>query len=308
MTLVLALLLSLAAPAQEDQRPEPTGHVAEAVQATAGEEHGEDLDILHHILDAREIEVPWGAIHLPEAGSWVVAGIDMTPTKHVIFLWVAALLTLLLLIPAGRMAARARPGERTRRRHNAVEALVLFFRDKVVMPNVGHGGERFAPFVITLFFFILFGNLLGLLPWGATATANISVTAGLALLSFVVVEAAGMKALGPKGYLGTIVYIPPGLPKPLVPVMALIMTPVELLGKVAKPFALAIRLMANMTAGHIVLLALFSLIFAFGTYWIIPGPIIMAVAIFFLEIFVAFLQAFIFALLTAVFIGLITAH
>ncbi|MQA92495.1 MAG: F0F1 ATP synthase subunit A, partial [Gemmatimonas sp.] len=145
----------------------------------------------------------------------------------------------------------------------------------------------------------------GLLPWGASATGNISVTAALALMTLVVVEVTGMRTLGLKGYLGTIVYIPSGLPKPLVPVMALIMTPVELLGKLAKPFALAIRLFANMTAGHVLLLAIISLIFLFGSYAIAIAPVIMAVALTFLEIFVAFLQAFIFALLTSVFIGLI---
>src|SRR5690606_33034905 len=115
----------------------------------------------------------------------------------------------------------------------------------------------------------------------------------------------GMKALGARGYLGTIVYIPQGLPKWLVPIMALIMTPVEVLGKLAKPFALAIRLFANMTAGHVLLLAIISLIFAFGSFAIAAGPVVMAVALTFLELFVAFLQAYIFALLTSVFIGLI---
>ncbi len=186
-----------------------------------------------------------------------------------------------------------------------IEAAVLFLRDKVIMPNIGHGGDRFVPFVTTLFFFILVSNLLGLLPWGATATGNISVTAALALMAFVTIEYAGMRALGPRGYLGTIVYIPHGLPKPLIPVMALIMTPVELLGKVVKPTALAIRLFANMTAGHILLLAIISLIFVFGSFAIAFAPVVMAVAITFLELFVAFLQAYIFALLTSVFIGLI---
>jgi F-type H+-transporting ATPase subunit a len=173
------------------------------------------------------------------------------------------------------------------------------------MPNIGHGGERYVPFVATLFFFILTANLLGLLPWGTSATGNISVTAALAVLSLIVIEVSGMRALGPKGYLGTIVYIPHGLPKWMVPIMALIMTPVELLGKLAKPFALAIRLFANMTAGHVVILAIIGLIFLFGSYAIAVGPVLMAVALMFLELFVAFLQAYIFALLTSVFIGLI---
>jgi F-type H+-transporting ATPase subunit a len=307
MFATIALLAALAAAPQD---PHVEHAPAEAAAHATGEDHaGEEFDILHHIMDAHEIETPFGAIHLPEAGSWMVAGIDLTPTKHVVFLALTAILVLAMLLWSAQAAKRSR-GEAPRgRRHNAIEALVLFLRDQVVMPNIGHGGERYVPFVITLFFFILISNLLGLLPWGATATANISVTGGLALMALVTIEVAGMRALGPKGYLGTIVYIPHGLPKPLVPVMALIMTPVELLGKLVKPVALAIRLFANMTAGHVLLLAIIGLIFVFGSYAVAVGPVIMAVALTFMELFVAFLQAYIFALLTSVFIGLIThAH
>lgn len=278
-----------------------------AVAEEHGEEHAEEhgFSILHHIQDSREIELPFGAvIHLPPAGSWMVGPIDLTPTKHVVFLWLTGAIVLTAFLLAARSARRTH-GSEPRGPYNALEAMTLFFRDKVVMPNVGHGGEKFAPFIITLFFFILTANLLGLLPWGATATGNVSVTATLALMTFVVVEVAGMRALGPKGYLGTIVYIPHGLPKALLPFMVLIMTPVELLGKLTKPFALAIRLFANMTAGHVLLLAIISLIFLFGSYVIAVGPVLMAVALTFMELFVAFLQAYIFALLSSVFIGLI---
>jgi F-type H+-transporting ATPase subunit a len=259
---------------------------------------------MHHILDSREIELPGTVLHLPAAGSWMVGPIDMTPTKHVVFLGLAAILSLLVLLPAAAMAGRAREGRTGGKRHNAVEAVVLFIRDQVVMPNVGHGGEKFAPFVITLFFFILFANLLGLVPWGSTATANISVTAALALMAFVVVEVGGMRALGPKGYLGTIFFVPKGMNPVAAWTMAVALAPVELMGKFTKPIALAIRLMANMTAGHIVLLAIISLIFVFGSFAVAVAPVLMAVAITFLEIFVSLLQAYIFAMLTSVFIGL----
>lgn len=303
MTATIALLAALLlAPAQDGHGVATSA--GEVIEAMAhGEEQG--FDILHHIQDGREIETPVGTIHLPEAGSWMLGSLDVTPTKHVVFLWVAALIVLLVFIPAAQAARRRDAAEHPKGGYNAIEALSLFFRQQVVMPNVGHGGEKFVPFVLTLFFFILVCNLLGLLPWGATATANISVTAGLALLAFVVIEGAGMKALGPRGYLGTIVFVPQGLPKVLVLPVAIIMTPVELLGKLTKPFALALRLMANMTAGHIVLLAILSLIFVFGSFGLAMAPVAMAVAITFLEIFVAFLQAYIFALLTSVFIGLI---
>lgn len=301
MFVAMALMATLLGGAVQD----PAGPVAEAVHATESEGHGEDIDILHHILDGREIETPLGVIHLPAESSWMVAGVDMTPTRHVVFLWIAAVVVLLLLIPAAQGAKRRQAGESPRGGHNAMEAATLFFRDQVVIPNIGHGGDRYVPFVLTLFFFILIANLLGLLPWGATPTANISVTAGLAILSFIVIEISGMRALGAKGYLGTIVYIPHGMNWFMKIVLMVIMTPVELLGKLTKPFALAIRLMANMVAGHVVLLAIFSLIFVFGNLWIAAAPVLMAVVLTFLEIFVAFLQAYVFALLTSVFIGLI---
>ena len=280
------------------------GEHADAAGHGGEEEHA--FDPMHHVQDGRVLEFPpFGEIHLPPAHSWQVGPFDMTPTRHVVFLWLTGLLLLALFIPAGvaakRRRASAAPGKK---RHNAIEAAALYIREQVVMPNIGHGGEKYAGYLITLFFFILIANLLGLLPWGASATGNIAVTGALALLTFVVVEISGMRALGFKGYLQTIVYIPHGLPKALVPVMAVIMTPVELLGKLAKPFALAVRLMANMMAGHIVLLSLFGVALMFGGA-IMAGPFVMALALTFLELFVAFLQAYVFVVLSSVFIGLI---
>jgi F-type H+-transporting ATPase subunit a len=229
----------------------------------------------------------------------------MTPTRHVVFMAFAAFLVLLVFIPAGLAARRresgASPGGK---RHNVVEGFALYIRDEVIVPNIGHGGEKYAAFLLTVFFFILFMNLLGQLPWGATATANIAVTAALAIIVFLVVEVSGMVAQGPH-YLGTIFYWNKELPLPMRVVMFLIMSPVELLGKLAKPFALAVRLMANMMAGHIVLLALFGVALAFGSLAIAVGPFLMALMLTFLELFVAFLQAYVFVVLSSVFIGLI---
>jgi F-type H+-transporting ATPase subunit a len=284
---------------------EPQGHAAaEGEHGATAEGHGE-FDPMHHVQDGYSLEFePFGKVEW-EPGQWMIGGIDMTPTRHVVFMMITAVLMLLIFIPAG-IAARNReaghgPG---RKRHNAIEAAALFIREQVVMPNIGHGGEKYAGYLITLFFFILIANLLGLIPFGATATGNIAVTAGLALITFLVVEITGMVTLGPVGYLKTIVYIPHGLPKLLVPVMAVIMTPVELLGKLAKPFALSVRLMANMMAGHIVLLSLFSVALMFGGA-LMAGPWIMALALTFLELFVAFLQAYVFVVLSSVFIGMI---
>jgi len=167
---------------------------------------------------------------------------------------------------------------------------------------VGHHGEGFVPFALTLFFFILVCNLLGMLPWGATATGNIAVTAMLAIITAVIVEVAGMRANG-LGYLSTIFYWNKDLPIVMRVLMFFVMTPVEIVGKLSKPFALTIRLFANMTAGHIVLLALIGIIFTFKSWALTPVPVLMATAISMLELFVAFLQAFIFTLLASVFIG-----
>jgi F-type H+-transporting ATPase subunit a len=253
------------------------------------------------------MKVPFaGYVDLPPAGSWMLGPLDITPTKYVIYLWITGLLMLLIFIPAARAARRSREGGNSPRGgHNVIEAMVLFFRDQVVMPNIGHGGEKYVPFVTTLFFFIAIANLLGLVPYGGAATASISVTASFALLSLIVIEVAGMRALGPVGYLNTIFYWNKELPLPMRILLLIILSPVEMLGKLAKPFALAIRLMANMTAGKIVIYSLIGLIFVFGSWWLIVGPIVMTVALTFLKIFVAFLQAYIFALLTSVFIGLI---
>ena len=267
--------------------------------------------IFEHTSDSHVVELPFGLgeWHLPTG--WTLFGIDVSPTKHVVFLFVAAILVFLTIRIAGRQIQRRhREGQAPHGFGAAIEAMVLFVRNDVAIANIGHGGEKFAPYILTLFFFILYCNLLGLFPWGATPTGNIAVTGALALTAFVTVEVSGMVALGPKGYVKTIVMVPPGMTGIGAVLMALIMTPVELISKVVKPFALTLRLFANMTAGHFVILALLGLIFVFGTAGtaIVAGVTIAAVAfsvfMMLLEILVAFLQAYIFALLTSVFIGL----
>src|SRR6266699_3091386 len=203
-----------------------------------------------------------------------------------------------------QVAKRHREGTGPRGFGAAVEAMVLFVRDDVALGSIGHGGEKFVPLIETLFFFILYCNLLGLLPWGATPTGNLAVTGGLALIAFVVIEISGFRALGPKGYLKTIVVVPAGMTGVGAVIMAFIMTPVELIGKLVKPFALCLRLFANMTAGHFVILSLLGLIFLFANWFIAGGTVLFVLFMMCLELLVAFLQAYIFALLTSVFIGL----
>lgn len=289
----------------------PLGASAAEGAATTGEK----VDIITpHITDGDHMEVPWilppffKEIHLPkyEALRFHVGGleIDLSPTKHVYFLLIGATLLILVMTLAARSQVRAaQAGQAPKGAPNAIEAMILYIRNEVILPNVGHHGEGFVPYLLTVFFFILTLNLLGLVPYGSTATGNISVTATLAFITFITVEIAGIRANG-WGYLSTIFYWNNDLPVVMRPLMFLIISPVELLGKFTKPFALAIRLFANMTAGHIVLLAMMGLFFSFGLP-IGVAPLGMAVAIMFLELFVALLQAFVFTLLSSVFIGLI---
>lgn len=269
--------------------------------------------ITPHISDAHTLDYPclhtgfvceyelprWDPIHI---GRFVI---DISPTRHVVMIWVAAALCIIFTLLALRAHnKRTKTGAAPRGFGNGLEALVLYLRNEVVLPNVGAHGNGYVPYLLTIFFFILFANLLGLVPYGATATGNISVTATLAIVTFIVIEVAGMKAQG-KGYINTIVFWPHDMSLAMKLPITLVLTPIELLGKFTKPFALAVRLFANMVSGHVVLLALISLIFTFATWFLVPVPIAMALGISMLELFVAFLQAFIFTLLSAVFIGLI---
>lgn len=260
---------------------------------------------------AREVELPTGwpsfDIPLPVIGNFHV---DTSPTKLVVMLWIAAAITVLMLVGAARAhTKRSAQGLPPKGLAGAMEAVILYMRNEVILPNVGHHGEGFVPYLLTLFFFILIANLLGLVPYMATATGNISVTATLAILTFIVIEVAGMRALG-KGYINTIIFWPHDMPNYMRVPLALILSPVELMSKFTKPFALAVRLFANMTAGHIVVLALIGLVFTFQSFLLAPAPLAMAVAIMLLELMVAFIQAFIFTLLSSVFIGLVreSAH
>jgi len=268
--------------------------------------------IMHHVTDSHVIELPfYGPLELPRWAPIHLGPltIDLSPTKHVVFLLLAAVIVATVMIWTARHTQRRGAERAPRGFANLVELFVIFLRDEVAMANIGHGGERYVPYVLTLFFFILLANLLGLLPFGSTATANLSVTGALALMSLVAIEVSGLLTLGTKGYARTIFYAPQGLNPIGRALILVIMTPVEFLGKLTKPFALAIRLFANMNAGHFVILALIGLIFVGAPLkgFILPwlAPVIMSVAILLLELFVAFLQAYIFAMLTSVFIGLI---
>jgi F-type H+-transporting ATPase subunit a len=305
--LLATVLFALPVAAQESHAPE--GAATEKVDI-----------ITPHITDSYHMEIPsifppfYKEIcvgrHEGEHGCaplWepvMIAGVpvNFSPTKHVVMLLIAAVLVCVILIGTARAHGRHHHDVgRPKGFASGLEATVLYLRNEVILPNVGHHGNAFVPFLLTIFFFILTANLLGLIPYGSTATGNISVTAMLAIITFVTIEVAGMRALG-AGYFSTIFYWNKDLALPIRIVLFLIMSPVELIGKITKPIALAIRLFANMTAGHIVLLAFIGLIFtAAGPAS--AAPFLMAVAISVLELFVAFLQAFVFTLLSSVFIG-----
>jgi len=290
--------------------------------------NAEKVDIITpHITDSYHVEMPyWRPPFVVEAciGRKVseeeclplwepvhIGGqtLQLSPTKHVVFLFIAAILATVILVGAARAHVRhTRDIGRPKGVATGIEAMVLYIRNEVILPNVGHHGNGYVPYLLTVFFFILFLNLLGLIPYGSTATGNISVTATMAIISFVVVEISGMRALG-KGYWSTLFYWNKDLPPVMRVIMFVVMSPVEVISKLTKPFALAIRLLANMTAGHIVVLAFIGLIFTFKSL-ASGAPLVMAVGIMMLELFVSFLQAFIFTLLTSVFIGQIreSAH
>ena len=268
--------------------------------------------LMGKVADASYIEIAGFKIDLPQFDpiQFGPVTLDMSLGKNVVFMLLAGALCLLTFLIIGRTYRRMSAADAPSGFANGVESVVVFFRDKVVRANIGHGADQFTPFILTLFFFILYMNLLGLIPFGISSTASLSVTAALALISFIWIEVAGFRELGAAGYARTIFYAPKGLHPVGQALMLLIMTPVEAMGKLTKPFALAIRLFANMTAGKILILSLLGLVFVFAElaaarWGVAGGAILMASAITILKVFIAFLQAFIFSMLTAVFIGLI---
>jgi F-type H+-transporting ATPase subunit a len=309
MTLAsLALTLSLAA--------QPSGHDAPehaAAPEHAGAAHDESLGavMMHHVTDSYTMELPgvcrggfaWNCeVDLKHAfgDSLKFGGLDLTPTKHVVMMWIASALLVLLVLAGVRKRSLVPRGL-----YSFVETLFAFVRTEIAIPNIGaKDADRFLPYLATAFFFILFLNLFGLVPFAATATANLSVTVMMALFTFVATQWAAIRSMGVGGYLA---HLTGGVPKSLWPLW-FIMIPVEALGLFTKPFALTVRLFANMVAGHFVILALLGLIFALGTPAVAVGSVPMALAIYLLELFVAFVQAYIFTMLSSLFIGSGLAH
>ncbi len=242
----------------------------------ANKQNSLDFDEEHHVIN--------------------VMPMDFSITKNVAAMMFASLLILFIFISVAK-SYKNRPG-RPKGLQSFMEPLILFIRDDIAIPNIGEKKyKKFAPYLLTVFFFILFNNLLGLVPFipgGANVTGNIAVTLTLAFITLIITNISGNKQ-----YWGHI-FATPGVPIWLLPIMI----PVELVGIIVKALALMIRLFANITAGHIIVLSLISLIFIFKTIWISPVSIAFVLFMYCLEILVAFLQAYIFTLLSGLFIGM----
>ncbi|WP_025762264.1 F0F1 ATP synthase subunit A [Dyadobacter tibetensis] len=341
-TAFLAAAILFAAPSYADQPEEQHEHpVQEHINAAEHEieqnleKHEEEFNIgqmiMHHIADSHEWEFTHGVVlplpvilysddrgleifsssnfhnehhsyngyHLVHGDSETIVPedasreiIDISITKNVASMILSAIILILIFTSIGS-AYKKNKGKAPKGFQSAMEVVILFIRDDVVKPNVGPNYEKYLPYLLTLFFFILVNNILGLLPGAANVTGNIAVTMTLAVITFIIVHWNANKH-----YYKHLVS-PTGVPGALLPVMI----PVEIVGVFMKPFSLMVRLFANMTAGHIILLSLFGLIFIFQSFMIAPVISLFALFLNLIEIMVAFIQAFIFTLLSSMYIG-----
>lgn len=261
---------------------------------------------LTHVVDHPNLEIPWfrgptdfyfHEVHLPEVYGFQV-------TRFMVTEVIAAVLVALVVIPLARHVSRQHV---TRGWFlNLFESLLLFIRDDVARPAIGgHGADHFLPYLWTVFFFVLFNNMLGLVPGLASATGNINVTAVLALMTLATVIIAGSREMGAVGFwVGIVPHM--DVPAIIKPPLWGLMFVIEVAGLLIRHVVLAVRLFANMLAGHIVLAVILGFIAqATGmmTWIVTPASLFGGVALSLLELFVAFLQAYIFTFLAALFIG-----
>ncbi len=238
---------------------------------------------------------PLHPFELHSYGTLSILGIDISINKAVVTMWLIVALIVLWLIQAGR-ERRLVPTKM----QSAAEILIEFIRN-MILDTMGKDGMRFFPFIATLFVFILFSNLLGLIPGSYTITSQIVVTGAFAVFVYSMSIVLGFALHGVK-FFG--ILIPPGVPKLLIPLML----PIEIISQLARPMSLAVRLFANMTAGHTMLAVLFGMAVSLPL-WIGWVPFIFTVAISGLELGIAVIQAYIFTILTCVYLGdAITLH
>lgn len=252
--------------------------------------------IVHHVQNSGEWNVFGYHIHLPHFDPINIFGIqiDLSITNHVVMIWIASL----FLIFTFALSFRKRPMV-PRGFAALLEMLILFIRDDIAIPNLGkEDGRKFTPLIGTFFLFVLTCNLMGLIPLFTTPTGNINITAAMALITLGTGQVFGIIRHGFFGHFKALV--PSGVPIALIPLMFVI----ELMGLLAKHFALLMRLFANMVAGHIVIFAFLALIIIFKSLLAAPFSIGFAIFVNFLEILVAFIQAYVFTFLSALYFGM----
>ncbi len=248
----------------------------------------------HNIVEYNGYKLDHGHIYLADSNKAVF---DISITKNVAMLFINAALLLFVFLAVAK-GYQKNKGKAPSGIQSFFEPVIIFIRDEVVKPNIGHHYEKFLPYMLTLFFFILFGNLLGLLPGAGNLTGNIAVTATLAILTFIITNVNGNRA-----YWGHIFWTP-GVPL----VLRWIILPVEIVGIFTKPISLMIRLFVAITAGHIVLLSLIALAFIFKSLWVGVGSTVMVLFISLIELLVAGIQAYVFVLFSSLYIGMAIAE
>ncbi|MTI31924.1 ATP synthase F0 subunit A [Cytophagales bacterium RKSG123] len=261
------------------------------------QEKGLDIFMSSNFYDEHHNHVAYNGYQLNSHGKIEALDgnsfLDISITKNTASLLISAILLFAIFLSVAKRYKQA-PNTAPKGLQSFIEPIILFVRDDIAIPNLGEKKHaKFMPYLLTVFFFIWINNLMGLLPGAANLTGNISVTFVLAVFTLIITNVNGNKH-----YWGHIFNMP-GLPKVLLPIMV----PIEIIGIFTKPFALMVRLFANITAGHIIILSIIGLIFIFGSSLtgIISVP--FATAMNFLELLVAFIQAYVFTLLSAIFIG-----
>lgn len=247
----------------------------------------------HQVVEYNGYKLEHNHIYLADSGKAVF---DLSITKNVAMLFINAGLLLFVFLSVAKGFKR-NEGKAPKGLQSFFEPIILFVRDEIVKPNIGHHYEKYLPYMLTLFFFILFGNLLGLLPGAGNLTGNIAVTMTLAVFTFLITNFSGNK-----GYWGHIFWTP-GVPLPL----RIVILPVEIIGIFTKPFSLMIRLFVAITAGHIVLLSLICLTFIFGSILVGLGSSLIVLFINLIELLVAGIQAYVFTMFSSMYIGMAVA-
>jgi len=314
---------------KEQHEPTDAAHADSHGSQSHGAAHSpfEAGHLIGHVKDATYFEVPRllatdGHLQVPQFRSStdplvdlttgtaaiddMIEPLDMKVTKFMILEVVGAVLVAVIFI---RLAKLVRTGEKPQGKFwNFFEAMLLFIRDDVARPAIGkHDADKFLPFIWTIFFFVLGCNLLGMVPWAGSPTGALATTGMLAMITFITVLVAGSAKLGPIGFWKAQV---PHMDLPLV--LAIFLIPgiflIEVMGLLIKHFVLAVRLLANMMAGHLVLAVILAFIAAawgsLAGFMVVPASVLGATALSCLELFVAFLQAYIFAFLASLFIGM----